>query len=156
MNPRITKKEMGLLKGAIRRVFSRSTLRQEALLKVIIKEHHDISRPRVKKWGACLACKQPTPLYLMQVDHVSPVIPVDKSLDTMSWDELIDRIWCDLSNLEPLCPDCHYAKSSLESKERRKNKNEQSTQRLKKTTKKRSTRNSTRVVKKRVVRRHSN
>lgn len=119
-NPRITKKERGLLKGAIRRVFSRSELRRQALDKALVKDYHDPSRKRVTRWGRCGDCKKLEPLYLLEIDHQSPVVPVDSSLEQMTWDELVDRVWCHEGNLLAVCKPCHKAKSKLETKERKK------------------------------------
>jgi 5-methylcytosine-specific restriction endonuclease McrA len=112
-------KERNLLKGAIRRVFSRSELRNLALNKNNI-EHFDPERPRVTKWSFCNECGVITPKYKMQVDHIKPVIAVTETLESLTWDELIEeRIWCNIENLSPLCPDCHKTKSKLENTERR-------------------------------------
>jgi hypothetical protein len=46
-NPRVTSKERGLLKGAIRRVFSRSDLRRK-VIELSRIDHTDSTRPRVK------------------------------------------------------------------------------------------------------------
>ena len=118
-NPRMTVKERNLLKGAIRRVFSRSDLRRQALSICIIQDYHDPSRPRVTKWGRCSYCNKPEPLYLMQVDHQIPIIPTNSALEFMSWDEVVNRTWCEKNNLFPSCKPCHSAKSKIESKERR-------------------------------------
>lgn len=122
MNPRMTKKELGLLKGAIRRVFSRSDLRREAITQARIPNHIDPGRPRVKKWILCQECKVPTPEYLAQADHFHPVIPVNTSLDKMSIDDLVNNIWCDIKDLNILCSLCHNKKTSVENKLRRENK----------------------------------
>lgn len=115
----ITKKERNLLKGAIRRVFSRSELRNYALSKHDV-DFQDPNRPRVTKWSFCGECGVITPRYLMQVDHIIPVIGLTETLEDLSWDELIEqRIWCEVSNLSPKCTDCHKLKSKLENKERR-------------------------------------
>lgn len=116
-------KERGLIKGALRRVFSRSELRREVVKDSLI-QHTDLDRPRVTKWSRCSECKKPTPAYLIQIDHIIPLIPIDKSLEEMTWDELIDRLWCDKSNLTPMCQPCHSSKSKAENKLRRKYKNE--------------------------------
>lgn len=119
-NPRITVKERGLLKGAVRRVFSRSELRRKVLDKAIIK-HYDADRPRVTKWVRCNSCQKPYPKYLAVVDHVIPLVPLDKSHLEMSMDEIVDRAWCEESNLQVLCKKpCHHMKSLAENKERRK------------------------------------
>lgn len=120
-NSRMTPKERGLLKGAVRRVFSRSDLRRKIIQTVIIN-HSDPNRPRVKKWGRCTLCKLPTALYQMQVDHKDPIIPIDKTLEDMMWDEVINRAWCEENNLVPVCKPCHQLKTKEENKQRRKNK----------------------------------
>lgn len=121
-NPRITKKERALIKGAIRRVFSRSELRRRALDAAIVKDYHDPSRKRVTRWGRCHGCNKLEPAYLLEVDHQSPVIPLDSSLEQMTWDELVDRVWCDEKLLKPLCESCHKDKTKGEQQERKRNK----------------------------------
>lgn len=124
MNPRITPKERGLIKGALRRVFSRSELRKTALAKADAPGVVSMNRPRVKKWSTCPICVKYIPTYLMQVDHVNPIIPLDMSLQEISWDTLIDNIWCNPSNLVAMCKECHLTKTKEEGKIRRANKKE--------------------------------
>jgi 5-methylcytosine-specific restriction endonuclease McrA len=114
-NQRLSKKEQNFLKGAVRRVFSRSDLRRSVVEASRI-EHHDPSRPRVTKWSRCSACLQPTPTYLIEVDHRDPIIPTDRTLDDMTWDDLVDRVWCDPANLHPVCKPCHREKTKAENR----------------------------------------
>ncbi len=118
------KKEQGLIKGALRRVFSRSELRKKILDKALVKDYSDPSRKRVTRWGRCAECKKLEPLYKMQIDHMEPLIPLGESLEDQSWDKVIDRLWCDERNLQALCKPCHDVKSQLEMKERRRLKKE--------------------------------
>lgn len=118
MNNPSNPKERNLLKGAIRRVFSRSDLRKEVIAKSRI-EWSDPSRPRVTKWSRCSSCGQPTATYQMEIDHVQPLVPLDKKLEDMTWNEVVDRTWCDILNLQPVCKPCHKAKSKIENAERR-------------------------------------
>lgn len=123
-NPNMTAKERNLLKGAIRRVFSRSEVRKAALSRCEV-DITSLNRPRVKKWCYCYDCERYTPKYLMQVDHLSPIIPVELSLehiisdDELGWTYLIDSTWCDPKNLIAKCIDCHKIKTKLENKKRR-------------------------------------
>lgn len=117
-------KERNLIKGALRRVFSRSDLRREALASARVEGYTDPERKRVTKWGKCTECKAMTPLYLLEIDHKIPVVPIDSSLEEMTWDELVNRIWCDINNLKAVCKSCHRVKSALETKERRRIKKE--------------------------------
>lgn len=112
-------KERNLLKGAIRRVFSRSDLRRKVLDAAVILGYSDPNRPRVTKWCKCTECGKMEPKYLMQVDHKQPLVPIDKSLEDMTWDEVVDNTWCDESNLQPICKPCHKKKSLAENKLRR-------------------------------------
>lgn len=118
-NPRMTKKERALLRGAVRRVFSRSELRARALAKALVADYHDPSRKRVTRWFRCTECKKLEPAYLAQIDHIEPVIPLDREADSMELEEVVDRSWCDEKNLQPLCKPCHLVKSKAENKERR-------------------------------------
>lgn len=118
MNSRIPKHEWALIKGALRRVFSRSELRRQALSLARVN-HSDPKRPRVKTWYRCPLCHGYFAQAEMNVDHVIPVVPLDKSLEEMSADDIVNRIWCDKENLMAICKPCHTRKSSVETKERR-------------------------------------
>ena len=120
-NKRMSVKERNLLKGAIRRVFSRSDLRRSAV-EVSRVEHKDENRPRVTKWSKCPVCKEFTPTYKMEVDHIEPIIPLNSSLEDMSWDEVVNRTWCDNKGLVALCKLCHIIKTKAENKIRREHK----------------------------------
>jgi 5-methylcytosine-specific restriction endonuclease McrA len=112
-------KERNLLKGAIRRVFSRSELRRKIIDSSLQKEYSDPSRKRVTRWGKCASCKKLEPAYLMQVDHKEPIVPIGMTLEEMAWDKVIENVWCDESKLQALCKDCHKKKTKEEQKERR-------------------------------------
>lgn len=124
MNSRITKKERGLIKGALRRVFSRSDLRKNALDNSKIAEYTNSKRPKVKTWCKCEMCGGMEAVSNMDVDHKDPVIPLHLSMDDLTLNELADRIWCDPSNLQILCESCHDDKTSRERKVRNQHKKE--------------------------------
>lgn len=127
-NPRISVKERNLIKGAIRRVFSRSDLRRSIIDKAVFK-HEDETRKRVKTWCKCAQCGVPTPKSYLQVDHIQPIVPLTSSLEEMSWDEVVNNIWCDEKNLQALCEECHNVKSKAENKKRREYKKERKNER---------------------------
>ncbi len=117
---RITKKEQGLIKGALRRVFSRSELRKAALALTVVPGYKDPNRPRVTKWSRCMDCQKMVPTYLIDEDHHIPVVPIDIPLEEMGIEELVERLWCSIENLRGLCEECHNLKSGTETKERAK------------------------------------
>jgi 5-methylcytosine-specific restriction endonuclease McrA len=127
-NPRITKKELSLIKGNLRRTFGRSELRQRLIQNAIVKGYHDPKRKAVKFWVRCETCGGMEAKSNVQVDHKIPVIPVDRTFEEMSVDEVIDRIWCDEKNLAIICAKCHDKKTSEENAERRRIKKEKKKQ----------------------------
>lgn len=59
------------------------------------------------------------------VDHINPI--VDPALGFTSWDDYIERIYCEEENLQVLCKTCHDKKSNEEreiAKERRRKEKE--------------------------------
>lgn len=121
MNEGLTAKDRGLIKGAVRRAFARSELRRSVLADAKV-EHSDPTRPRVKTWYKCEECNGRFAQHQLEIDHVSPVVPVDKTLAEMSWDDLINRTWCDKMGLQVLCEECHDKKSADERKQRKEHK----------------------------------
>lgn len=53
------------------------------------------------------------------IDHVDPVECTDGLW--ISWDNYIDRLFCEEANLQPLCGACHKVKTDIENEIRRKN-----------------------------------
>ena len=117
-------KERNLLKGALRRLFGRSDLRRKVIDDNIVKGYKDPKRKAVKFWVKCAECGEMEAKSNVQVDHKEPLVPLNSSLEEMTWSEVVDRLWCDINNLQLLCKPCHRAKSSAEMKERRKLKKE--------------------------------
>ncbi len=118
-NPRITPKEQGLIKGALRRVFSRSEIRRKIITKSVMPGYIDVTRPRVKTWCLCAICGKPNPKSYMVADHLLPVININETLSDLDWNTLIDRLWCEESNLQAVDTDCHKIKTKEENKLRR-------------------------------------
>ena len=54
------------------------------------------------------------------VDHIRPVI--DPGDGFMGWDEVIERMFCEISGFQILCHSCHAAKTKDERELRRNNK----------------------------------
>lgn len=102
-------------------MFSRSELRR-SIIDAALVNYADLNRPRVKKWVRCAVCHVPEAKSYCVVDHKDPIIPVDRSFEQMSLDEVVDRMWCDPINLQAICPSCHDEKSKQERKQRTKNK----------------------------------
>jgi 5-methylcytosine-specific restriction endonuclease McrA len=115
-NPKLSKKDIQLLKSALRRSFPRSDIYKKVSDANRI-EHSDPRHPRGEKWSWCSHCGEVVPTWTTDVDHVDPVIPLNKLTEDMDPHELLDRSWlCDPSNLQVLCTSCHKTKTSSEKK----------------------------------------
>lgn len=121
MNKRITKREQGLLKGSLRRVFARSDLHRQVLdaAEVI---HSDPKRPRVKRWCLCAVCLKPEARSYCAVDHFYPIVAIDSTFESQGLDKTADNLWCDINQLQCICPTCHDEKTKAENRLRRENK----------------------------------
>lgn len=115
----MTKADKQLVKSALRRAFSRSELRKEVVQSTIVSNYSEDARPRVKKWSVCPFCKRHTPTYLIEVDHIDPVIPYGAGLEDVPTFSLINGIFCKKENLQAMCVDCHEGKTAAERDYRR-------------------------------------
>ena len=102
--------------SAIKRCFSRSPLHRDVLTKA---KHLTEKGPKGGARYTCADCGDHFAQGKVQVDHISPVIPVDVTARDMSWDEIVDRIFCPPGNYQTICVDCHKVKSKEENKLRR-------------------------------------
>lgn len=109
-----------VVRGAIRRTFSRAPIKQEVLRenrKEFPKFNKDGSRS--KKDAVCYlcnVCKEYRGSTKVTVDHILPVISVEDGF--INWDTFVDRLYCGKDNLQVICDDCHQVKTNAERLER--------------------------------------
>lgn len=65
----------------------------------------------------CAECKQLFVAADVQVDHIKPVVDPKKGF--VSWDDFINRIFCEIENLQVLCKADHKVKTDQEKLERK-------------------------------------
>lgn len=103
------------------RGFIRSALRQKSMYwlpKKIAKQRarHPVKLPnekgRLVYHATCAECGQLHPETLTDVDHRIPV--VDPKVGFTTWDEFIDRLFCEVDNWQVLCKPCHLEKTNAE------------------------------------------
>lgn len=112
--------EDAAIRGALRRVFSRSPVIRE-VLRVVRREV-----PRFNKDGSrskkdsvqylCNVCKSYTPSTKISVDHIIPVVSVNEGFIDLN--TFKSRLFCDASNLQAICDFCHNTKTQSERIER--------------------------------------
>jgi len=114
MNCGLTSKEIARIRGAIRLEHSRYSVTKKKALSMSVNPYK-----KGKRGGAmciCAKCKESFTMRDVQVDHIDPVVPVGRELQ--SWDEYICRLFCGVDNLQVLCKPCHKEKSNNENSQR--------------------------------------
>jgi hypothetical protein len=110
-SPKPKKKKVYNLKSrivaGIRKVWRFSPLRTE------VKK-----RCKVDGFYRCDKCRKLTDH--VDVDHIQPAI--DPTLGWQGYDSFIERLFCDINNLQGLCLSCHSGKTTSERKVRKANK----------------------------------
>lgn len=121
------KRLKGQLVSSIKRVWHRHPNRVSVLKAAEIRRYElkkdgtERSKPYV--FYSCASCgalckAQKSKAYSQaHVDHIDPVVPIGRQLS--SWDEYIERLFCDVSNLQILCSPCHDIKTKSENAKRR-------------------------------------
>lgn len=104
------------IRGALRRTFSRSPIIREVLFKVrreVPKYNKDGSRSKKDAVQyRCNACSNYVGSTKVSVDHISPVVSVDEGF--VDFNTFISRLFCDSTNLQVVCDDCHNTKTQAE------------------------------------------
>ena len=121
------KELQGLIMGAIKRVYRRSPVRLKVLKDAEVRMTKTNKDGTIAKKEAvfyvCSSCHTHAKSQRsknhpqIHIDHIDPVIPVDRPLK--SWQEFLDRLFCDIDNLQCLCDVCHSEKTQAENKLRR-------------------------------------
>lgn len=112
------------IKSALRTASSRWPPKFEALKEAFAGVKENKKTGRQAKHYKCNSCFGEFPSSEVQVDHIQPVIDPFKGF--ISWDEVIKRMFCSVSNFQVLCKPCHLIKSNAEkrqAKERKSNEN---------------------------------
>lgn len=122
------------IRSAIRRTFSRSPLVQD-VLKSVRSEHDQYKKDGslAKRKAVRYECAECRKLFMrteVAVDHIEPVIPLDKEF--ADWDTFVNRLFCSKDNLQILCSyiikdkykhddelSCHHEKTQNERKLRK-------------------------------------
>lgn len=69
----------------------------------------------------CSSCSKIVGSKEIKIDHIEPVVPVT---GFTTWDDIIQRLFCEESGLQAICVACHAEKTSKENENRRRCKKE--------------------------------
>ena len=100
--------------------FIKGALRQATMKWAPIQECLANARTR-RGFYRCNVCKQEVPATVkvgrkrvknILVDHINPIISPEQGW--ISWDDTIERMFCELDNLQAICKPCHDIKCQEE------------------------------------------
>lgn len=109
-------RKRSFITSALRGAFRRYPTKFEALAMAGVGSKPNKRTNRWAKHYKCRSCGGEFVGSDVNVDHVVPV--VDTTEGFVSWDVFIERLFCDVDNLQVLCEECHAIKSKAERSER--------------------------------------
>lgn len=71
--------------------------------------------PKIKVMYKCNICTKIVGRDEIHIDHIKPVVDLD---GFNTWDDYINSLFCDVSNLQAICEECHAKKSLKENQQR--------------------------------------
>lgn len=71
---------------------------------------------RIAQFYSCASCGGEFTSKSVEVDHLNPVVP---ETGFVSWDNVIERLFCNEEGMQVLCLACHKKKSKEENKRRK-------------------------------------
>jgi 5-methylcytosine-specific restriction endonuclease McrA len=107
----------GFITSALRAGMRRWPPKYQALAEAFTGTKKNKATGRMAKHYRCNSCNKEFVAAKVQVDHIEPVVSA-KGFTT--WDDFIDRLFCEQENLQVLCLTCHKKKSALETQQRKK------------------------------------
>ena len=104
--------------SALRTASRRWPPKYKALKEAFVGRKLNAKTGKLAMHYTCAACKK---LYVatdVQVDHIKPVVDPKKGF--VSWDVYINRMFCEIEDLQVMCKPCHKVKTDSEKLERKK------------------------------------
>ena len=104
--------------SALRAASRRWPPKYKALKEALVGRKVNAKTGKMAMHYKCSACKKLFVAVDVQVDHIKPVVDPKKGF--VSWDDFINRIFCEIENLQVMCKICHKVKTDQEKLERKK------------------------------------
>lgn len=109
-------KFFSFVKSALRSASVRWPPRYTVLKDAFVGQRINPASGRLAKFYKCNSCRGEFTSTNIEVNHISPVIPLT-GFD--SWDQVIDRMFCEKDGLEAVCKPCHKKITKLENEQRK-------------------------------------
>lgn len=109
------------IKGALRAASSRWPPKFVALQNAFTGTKTNSKTGRKAKHYRCNMCNEEFPGSEVQVDHIIPTI--DPFVGFVSWDNVVERMFCEADGYQVLCKPCHQIKTNVERRQAKERKN---------------------------------
>lgn len=103
------------IKGGLRSVSVRWPPRYKCLDDAKVGKRINKSSGRLAEHYKCAKCLDIFPAKEVEVNHIVPVVPLT---GFTTWDETVERLFCEQSGLEVVCKPCHKSITKQENQER--------------------------------------
>lgn len=103
------------VKSALRSASQRWPPKYQSLNEACVGTKLNTKTGRMAKHYKCNQCKNDFPAKEVEVNHIVPVVPTS---GFTTWDEVIERMFCEKDGLEVVCKPCHRSITKEENKER--------------------------------------
>lgn len=100
------------VKSALRSASKRWPVKYQTLAGAYSGQRVNPRTGRLGKHYRCARCSGHFPAKEVQVDHIRPII--DPKVGFVSWDEVVNNMFCEADNLQCLCVTCHKIKTAEE------------------------------------------
>lgn len=104
--------------SALRAASRRWPPKYKALKEAFVARQVNAKTGKMAMHYRCVECTGVFVAAGVQVDHIEPVVDPVKGF--ISWDVYIDRLFCEIDNLQVMCKICHKAKTVNEKEQRKK------------------------------------
>lgn len=109
---------VSFIKSALRSASQRWPPRYRVLHAAFVGKRTNPASGRLASFYKCNTCLQEYVVKDVQVNHIVPVVP---TTGFISWDDTINRLFCEADGLEVLCIPCHKKITQQENLERKSN-----------------------------------
>ena len=105
------------IKGGLRSASQRWPPKYKVLARARRGKQTNPASGRMAEFYECASCHNLFVAKDVEVNHIIPVVPVT---GFKSWDDTIERLFCEAEELEVLCKTCHKEVSKQENEQRKK------------------------------------
>lgn len=106
------------IRSLLRKGTTRWGPKQQAFKLASVGKKINVLTGRLAEHFTCAGCGGEFPRSVCSADHIDPVVDPERGFQT--WDEYIERMYCEVEGFQILCKGCHDSGKTAEEREKRK------------------------------------